>query len=75
MSDSDAITQNIANFLPPESIKISDAVRLLGVRKFEIVGEPATQEEWDVSFTNHDTENTVTFEQAYTKYLELRNRP
>lgn len=75
MSESDAITQNIANFLSPESITIANAVSLLGVRRFEIVGEPATQEEWDVSFINHDPENTVTFEQAYAKYLELRNRP
>lgn len=72
MADLDAITQNIANFLPAESITMADAVRFMGVSKFEMLGEPTTQEEWDVSFTNHDTETTVTFEQVYAKYLELK---
>ena len=73
MSDSNTIIHNIANFLPSESVTMTHAVQLLGVSSFEMIGNPTTQEEWNTSFINHDVNSTITFEQVYAKYLELRN--
>lgn len=73
MSDSNTIIHNIANFLPPESITMTHAVQLLGGSSFEMIGNPTTQEEWNVSFKPLNDNSNVTFEQAYAKYLELRN--
>ena len=51
---------------------IVDAIKEIGTsNSWELIGEPATEAEFNANFTNHDSSNPITWTEAKTKLDEL----
>ena len=75
IADAENLAEYEFNYKPADKITISDAILACNViSSFELRGNPQTEEEFNASFTNYDTENSITWSEVKAKYDELRSQ-
>lgn len=71
--DAENLAEFEFNYKDADEITISDAILACNViSRFELRGNPQTEEEFNASFTNLDPENTITWFQVKNMYDVLR---
>ena len=71
--DAENLAEFEFNYKTADEITICDAILACNViRRFELRGNPQTEEEFNSSFTNLDSENTITWVQVKNMYDLLR---